>query len=542
MVDNMMVPVTANSPASVLPAGGVTGGVGQDSSQTANFTDILQTVISNLDHGFGNIQGGTVVNADGKTISLDDLIQQLLNGGSDNTTESGKKTDSGINMDNALLQMIIQLQASISQPAVTVPSGQANSSGVDLTALSGNLTSNTADPALNAINAAMLSVGAELVSMAQQNQTNNVANQMSDNMNSAVSGTEGAALTGSALNAAIQNSIKSAQDAVNAATPNTGDAMLNAVISAQNTVNPAMLNDGSLTQNAVNSAMLNDGGLTQNVVNAAMQNTGSSMQNAVSAFALSAASSTQNAVNLNDGSLTQNAVNAAMQNTGSSMQNAVSAFALSAASSTQNAVNAATLNAENLAQNAVTYTTQNAGSQTLNDSITGDLSIKELRITTVNESKSASEDAAANTGLSTVPLHQTVYTQDSKPVQETLPVSRLNELSEPILKTLGSGDSNLVIKLSPPDMGTIQIRLKMENGVLTADFKVDSSAVKDLFTSAMPQIRQSIESSGIKTGNFFTDLKEDSFTEGRRQQDQNQNQQQQRQSKEQKSQFFDFFA
>ncbi len=492
MVDNMVVPVTANLPASVTPSsGGVAGGAGQDSSQAANFTDILQTVISTLGPGLGNIQGGTIVNADGKTISLDDLIQQLLNGGSDIKTDPGKKTDSANGINDLLQQMVTQLQASITQPTVVVPSGQTNSSGVELTALNDNLTNNTAGQDLNAINAAMMSAGAVLAGIAQQAPANNTASQAPDNMNSAVSGPEGAALTVSDLSAAMQNSSNLAQNAVNAAMPNTGSAM-------QNAAGAPALNAASSAQSAVNAAMPNAASSTQSTVNAAMPNAASSAQSAV---------------------------NAAMPNGGGSTQNTGNTAALNVASSAQSAVNAAV---------------PNGGSQTQDDSLDGNLNFSGLRITTVNESKSGSEDAGPNTVFSAVPLHQTSYTEDAKPAQETLPVSRLNELSGPILKTLGSGDSNLVIKLSPPDMGTIQIKLKMENGVLTADFKVDSSAVKDLFTSAMPQIRQSIESSGIKTGNFFANLKEDSYRDGRRQQDQNQ--QQQRQNKEQKSSFFDFFA
>jgi flagellar hook-length control protein FliK len=168
------------------------------------------------------------------------------------------------------------------------------------------------------------------------------------------------------------------------------------------------------------------------------------------------------------------------------------------------------------------------------------LNINELHVSAANGNKSKSGDTSDNTPFSSVTVQQTPYSKDAGPAQQTLPVSRLSELSDPIVKTLESGNGNLVIKLSPPDLGTIQIRLKMENGILSADFKVDSTAVRDLFSVAIPQIKQSIEGSGIKTGNFFADLKEDSSSGGGRQQ--NTNQQQQRQQKEQKPGFFDFFA
>jgi flagellar hook-length control protein FliK len=35
------------------------------------------------------------------------------------------------------------------------------------------------------------------------------------------------------------------------------------------------------------------------------------------------------------------------------------------------------------------------------------------------------------------------------------------------MKTLQAGEKHLVLKLSPPDLGDIQITLKMSNGILT---------------------------------------------------------------------------
>ncbi|MBI3592269.1 MAG: flagellar hook-length control protein FliK [Nitrospirae bacterium] len=152
----------------------------------------------------------------------------------------------------------------------------------------------------------------------------------------------------------------------------------------------------------------------------------------------------------------------------------------------------------------------------------------------------ASSKEADNVFASAIQVHQTPYDKNGPAPKETIHVSRLNELGEPIMKTLGAGDKQLVIKLAPPDLGNIQIRLTMDHGVLRADFRVDSQAVKELFSIAMPQIKNSIEDSGIKAGDFFVDLREDHYSDGGRQQDNNN--QQHKQQKESKSQFFDFFA
>lgn len=135
------------------------------------------------------------------------------------------------------------------------------------------------------------------------------------------------------------------------------------------------------------------------------------------------------------------------------------------------------------------------------------------------------------------------YATEKTVTKETVPVSRLHEVSDPILKTLGAGDKHLVIKLSPPDLGDIKITLTMDKGVLSAEVKVDSNGVKELFSLALPQIKQSLENAGVRAGEFFVDLHEEGSPDGRtpREQAQQQNQQN-RQRREPESRFFDYFA
>lgn len=125
--------------------------------------------------------------------------------------------------------------------------------------------------------------------------------------------------------------------------------------------------------------------------------------------------------------------------------------------------------------------------------------------------------------------------------KEPVHVSRLHELGEPIAKTFGAGDKHLIIKLDPPDLGSIRIKLTMDNGVLKVDFKFESAAAKDMFSTVMPNIKASLEDSGIKLSEFFVDVKEDHYPdEGRRHHAETG--QQQKQQKEQKFKFYDYFA
>jgi flagellar hook-length control protein FliK len=123
--------------------------------------------------------------------------------------------------------------------------------------------------------------------------------------------------------------------------------------------------------------------------------------------------------------------------------------------------------------------------------------------------------------------------------KEPIHVSRLHELGEVMEKTVRSGDKHLIIKIEPPDLGSIQIKLRIDNGILRADLKVDSPVVKDLFSMAIPQIKTSLEDSGIKVSDFFVDVKEDYYSDSRRQQDDTN--QHNKQNKKQEN-FFDYFA
>jgi flagellar hook-length control protein FliK len=133
--------------------------------------------------------------------------------------------------------------------------------------------------------------------------------------------------------------------------------------------------------------------------------------------------------------------------------------------------------------------------------------------------------------------------------KETIHITRIGELGEPIMKTIGAGEKYLIIKLDPPDMGTVQIKLTLQNGELKADFKVESQAVKEMLSTAMPQIKAALEDAGIKSSNFFVNVRDEFQQQGggeKKQQGENadgrQQQQKNNDDKEPKQKFSDFFA
>ncbi|MBF0328300.1 MAG: flagellar hook-length control protein FliK [Nitrospirae bacterium] len=133
--------------------------------------------------------------------------------------------------------------------------------------------------------------------------------------------------------------------------------------------------------------------------------------------------------------------------------------------------------------------------------------------------------------------------------KDSINIEKLRDIDIPIMKAVDGGTKNLLVRLDPPDLGSVQIKLSMNNGLLRADFKVDSSAVKDLFTANMPHIKASLENSGLRVGEFFVDVREEGFyySDDRRQsntnEDQKQHQQNQhKQAKDEKFSFSDLFA
>jgi len=213
--------------------------------------------------------------------------------------------------------------------------------------------------------------------------------------------------------------------------------------------------------------------------------------------------------------------------------------------------------ASNLSDNITAANTDKVKLEGVEPDFDNDLTAQ-TKITAANEEGNALNDlkvTGAETGSGTKELngpvsaaaqtHQSEYGKNSTAeTKETVHISRLSELSEPIAKNLGSGNSRLTIKLTPPELGNVQIKLRMENGVLKADFMVDSNSVKDLFSTSIPLIKTSLEDSGIKSGDFLVNVKKEGYySDGRDQQGpDNFNKQQQKQQRKSGSQFYDFFA
>ncbi|TAN44324.1 MAG: flagellar hook-length control protein FliK [Nitrospirae bacterium] len=176
--------------------------------------------------------------------------------------------------------------------------------------------------------------------------------------------------------------------------------------------------------------------------------------------------------------------------------------------------------------------------------------LKEAGLTVLKDEGPLKTDANGNSNMSALAAAGTAYNDNKNvTVKDAVNVTKIKDIDVPIMKTIEGGGKHLLVRLDPPDLGSVQIKLSMDNGVLRADFKVESSAIKDLFTANMPHIKTSLENSGLKVGEFFVDVSEEGFyysddrSQGGNKDDSKQQQQnQQRQAKDEKLSFSDLFA
>lgn len=129
-------------------------------------------------------------------------------------------------------------------------------------------------------------------------------------------------------------------------------------------------------------------------------------------------------------------------------------------------------------------------------------------------------------------------------VKESLPVSRLQEIDTSIIKTIQNGNRSLTVKLEPPELGTINIKLVLTDGMVRADIRVDNLQVKDMMNLAVPQIRQSLENAGIRVSEFAVDIREEYYSDGKRQNNDNEGgkNQHQKRNRQEDSKPFEYYV
>jgi len=67
-----------------------------------------------------------------------------------------------------------------------------------------------------------------------------------------------------------------------------------------------------------------------------------------------------------------------------------------------------------------------------------------------------------------------------------------------IISSLGRGHSTVRMRLHPPDLGTLHIKLHLRAGTLTTEFRVENAKAGEVVSAILPQLKASLEEANLK--------------------------------------------
>jgi flagellar hook-length control protein FliK len=86
---------------------------------------------------------------------------------------------------------------------------------------------------------------------------------------------------------------------------------------------------------------------------------------------------------------------------------------------------------------------------------------------------------------------------------------------------LAGGDSKeMLVRLEPPELGRLQLRMALADGELSARMVVENKAVKELVESQLPQLRQGLQDQGFQVDKLLVETRSEdggnsAFKQGR---------------------------
>ena len=107
----------------------------------------------------------------------------------------------------------------------------------------------------------------------------------------------------------------------------------------------------------------------------------------------------------------------------------------------------------------------------------------------------------------------TSSTQANTPVAPAVDVKQIEQLVERIVATVRQTQSTgqqLKIRLSPPELGTLQIEVSLKNGEYTAKLEVQNNRVQKVINDNMAQLKESLSKSGIAIDRIEVNINTDS--------------------------------
>ncbi len=134
-------------------------------------------------------------------------------------------------------------------------------------------------------------------------------------------------------------------------------------------------------------------------------------------------------------------------------------------------------------------------------------SVLQENISSIDNDQSVSLQTAGNQSASTS------GTQTNTPVVPAVDVKQIEQLVERIVATVRQTQSTgqqLKIRLSPPELGTLQIEVSLKNGEYTAKLEVQNNRVQKVINDNMAQLKESLSKSGIAIDRIEVNINTDS--------------------------------
>ncbi|HEX2972501.1 MAG TPA: flagellar hook-length control protein FliK [Tepidisphaeraceae bacterium] len=155
-----------------------------------------------------------------------------------------------------------------------------------------------------------------------------------------------------------------------------------------------------------------------------------------------------------------------------------------------------------------------------------------------------SEGAAAESVAMSVPASPVEHApKATTPTVQNLTESRFAEINHPKIVTAVQSEllpdgGTMQIRLDPPELGAMQVRVEMRDGVLTASFQTANDDATRLLSHSLHQLRTSLESQGVSVERLHVEqvprekLAGGMSEDGQQQQAQDQSSQQEQQRRE----------
>lgn len=190
---------------------------------------------------------------------------------------------------------------------------------------------------------------------------------------------------------------------------------------------------------------------------------------------------------------------------------------------------------KNDAFNLLFASDKNVNSESLFNTIIEELGVQDMEVTGDSANTNFKNQ---HIGFTESSNHQSAQIKNEQALRETIHVSRLQDIDTKIMRAVQNDSKTLTIRLEPPELGSINIKLIMTDSGLRADLKVDNPTIRDMMNLALPQIKNTLENEGIRVSEFFVDIREEYYSDGKKQDNDKDNNGNKQQDKDQKDKEF----